>query len=148
MRFVFFTIFLITTLLYIWNGKDQFNKKEWLAFLVKFLLVTVGAFVWALLLVFMVKFFPELGYYRMRWIAVVIPQSIMAILFCKFIVVMLYTIFATILHLHKRHNTQENFSKIASIFTRWGPKVLIGAKCLLSIGATLAFYGIWLADAA
>lgn len=148
MRFLFFSIFLLTTLLYIWNGKDQFNKKDWLAFLVKFLLVVVGAFVWALVLVFVVKFFPGLGYYRMRSLAVIIPESFMAILFSKLLVVLICTIFKTILNFHERHNTRENYSKVTSIFTSLGPKSLIAAKCLSSFGAILVFYGIWLANAA
>lgn len=148
MKFIFFFTFLLITLLYIWNGKDLFNKKDWLAFLIKFLLVVVGGFVWALILVFVVKFFPGLGYYKMRSLAVIIPESFMAILFCKLFVVMLCTIFKTILRFHEHSNTRDNYLKVASIFTHLGPKSLIVAKCLSSFSAILMFYGIWLANAA
>lgn len=148
MRFLFFSIFLLTTLLYIWNGKDQFNKKDWLAFLVKFLLVVVGAFVWAIMLAFTLKFFPGLGYDNMLFLSVIIPQSFGAILFSKLLVVLICTIFKTILNFHERHNTRGNYLKVASIFTRLGPKSLIAAKCLSSFGAIMVFYGIWLANAA
>ncbi|MBS5771814.1 hypothetical protein ACX122_07830 [Kosakonia cowanii] len=148
MKYLFFTIFLLITLFYIWNGKDQFNKKDWLAFFIKFILVALGAFVWGAILAFTLKFFPTLGYDNMLSLSVIIPASFMAILFCKLFVVMLCAIFAMILNFHKNHNTQVNYSKISLFFTRLGPNALIFAKCVVSVAAILMFYGIWLADAA
>lgn len=148
MKFFFFAILLLTTLLYIWNGKDQFNKKEWLAFLVKILLVFVGGFVLALTLVLMLKFFPGLGVSNMRSLSVMLPGSFITILFCKFFVVMLCTIFNWIMRFHERHNTRKNYLKLASLVTRFGPRMQILAKCMASFGAVMMLYGIWLANAA
>lgn len=32
MKFLGFIIFSLVALVYIWNGKDNFNKKEWVVF--------------------------------------------------------------------------------------------------------------------
>ncbi|QNQ21268.1 hypothetical protein HF650_16760 [Kosakonia sp. SMBL-WEM22] len=148
MKYLFFSFFLLTALLYIWNGKDMLSKKEWKSFLLKIALVIPAAMIWGVLLAFTLKFFPALGYDNMLFLSIIFPLSILGVLFSKLLVVLLCTIFTTILQLHENHNTQENYSKIASIFRRWGPKVLIAAKCLSSLGAVMVFYGIWLTDVA
>jgi len=148
MRFLFFIIFLVPTLLYIWNGKCLFTKKEWLSFFVKIMLVSVGGVVWALLVVLALRLFPGLDFETSRSLTAIIPASFMTILLCKFFVVMLCTIFKIILRFHQRHNTRENYSKIASLYTRYGLKLVIFTKFLASFGAVMMFYGIWLADAA
>ncbi|WP_336851832.1 hypothetical protein [Pseudescherichia vulneris] len=144
MNYLGFVVFLIAALVYIWNGKDSFNKKQWIAFFVKFLAVIVGSFVLVLLLTGLRKVFPSITKDTGRQILILFPLSFATILFSKFFVVMLCTIFDIIMRFHKHYNTAENYSKLSLLIRKYGPKMRILAKGLASFGCILIFYGIWL----
>ena len=84
MKWSGFVIFIFITLIYIWNGKDVFLKKEWLSFLMKFLAVLVGAFVLVLLLVGVSKYLHLIDRESARALSVIIPASVMTLLISKF----------------------------------------------------------------
>lgn len=57
---------------------------------------------------------------------------------------MLSAIFDIIIRFHERYNTAANYSKLSSLFNKYGPKLRVLAKCLASFGCILMFYGIWI----
>lgn len=145
MKWMGFSLFVAITLIYIWNGKDHFTKKEWHAFLIKFIAVLIGSFVLVFFLVGITKHIPLITKDTGRLIIAIIPTSFMAILFSKFSVVMLCTIFDTVMCFHKNYNTAKNYSVLLSLVNRYGPGLLLLVKCLGSFGCILVFYGIWFA---
>ncbi|AOR58549.1 hypothetical protein [Pectobacterium parmentieri] len=143
MKWVGFTLFIGFTLIYIWNGTDLFEKKEWRAFGIKFIAVLLGAFFLVFFLVGISKFIPLITKETARTLTVIIPASFVTVLLSKFFVIMLNTIFDIIIRFHERYNTAENYSKLSSLFNKYGPRLRMLAKCLASFGCILMFYGIW-----
>ena len=143
MKWSGFVIFIFITLIYIWNGKDVFLKKEWLSFLMKFLAVLVGAFVLVLLLVGVSKYLHLIDRESARALSVIIPASVMTLLISKFFVITLFTMFRFIMRFHHRYNTAENYSKLSSFGDLYGEKLRVLAKSIASFGCVLMFYGIW-----
>lgn len=143
MKWIGFAIFAVTTLIYIWNGKDLFSSKEWRALCIKFIAVLTGAFILVFLLVGISKFTPLITKETARALAVIIPASFATLLISKIFIVMLSAIFDTIIRFHERYNTANNYSRLSVLFNKYGPKFLVLAKCLASFGCVLMFYGIW-----
>ncbi|MBD3706612.1 hypothetical protein IE983_02535 [Enterobacter hormaechei] len=84
MKWAGLTIFILITLIYIWNGKDLYTKEEWRGFGIKFISVLIGAFVLVIVLVGFSKFIPLLTRETARSLSVIIPASFMAVLLSKF----------------------------------------------------------------
>jgi len=145
MKWIGFILFMIITLVYIWNGKDLFTKKDWYAFLIKYAAVLIGSSALAILLALMGKYLHLMSRETAKMLMVIISASFMTILFAKFFVVMLCTIFDGIMRFHKRYNSEKNYSKLSSIVNKYGPKLRVLAKWLASFGCILMFYGIWFA---
>lgn len=143
MKWIGFILFIIITLIYIWDGKDLFTKKEWRGFGIKFISVLIGAFALVFILVGISKFIPLMTKETARALSVIIPTSFVTILFSKLFVVMLSAIFDIIMRFHERYNTAANYSKLSSLFNKYGSKLRALAKCLASFGCILMFYGIW-----
>lgn len=148
MKFLGFIIFSLVALTYIWNGKDNFNKKEWVVFFVKLSFILVGTFILVFVLIGLREIFPSMTKEDGELVLVVIPPSFVTLLLAKFFVIMLCTIFETIMRFHQRYNTEQNYSILSSLANRYGPGLILLAKCLASFGCILIFYGIWLASAA
>ena len=148
MKFLGFIIFSLVALTYIWNGKDNFNKKEWVFFFVKLSFILVGTFILVFVLIGLREIFPSMTKEDGELVLIVIPPSFVTLLLAKFFVIMLCTIFETIMRFHQRYNTEQNYSILSSLANRYGPRLLLLAKCLASFGCILIFYGIWLASAA
>lgn len=148
MKFLGFIIFSLVALTYIWNGKDNFNKKEWVVFFVKLSFILVGTFILVFVLIGLREIFPSMTKEDGELVLIVIPPSFVTLLLAKFFVIMLCTIFETIMRFHQRYNTEQNYSILSSLANRYGPRLLLLAKCLASFGCILIFYGIWLASAA
>ncbi|WP_163306412.1 hypothetical protein [Enterobacter ludwigii] len=148
MKFLGFIIFSLVALTYIWNGKDNFNKKEWVVFFVKLSFILVGTFILVFVLIGLREIFPSMTKEDGELVLIVIPPSFVTLLLAKFFVVMLCSIFETIMRFHQRYNTVKNYSILSSLENRYGPKLLLLAKCLASFGCILIFYGIWLASSA
>ncbi|MCM7468035.1 hypothetical protein [Enterobacter bugandensis] len=143
MKWAGLSIFILITLIYIWNGKDLYTKQEWRGFGIKFISVLIGAFVLVIVLVGLSKFIPLLTRETARSLSVIIPASFMAVLLSKFFVVMLNNVFDIIMRFHKRYNTAANYSKLLSLSVKYGAKLRLVVKCLASLGCILMFYGIW-----
>ncbi|BBS37070.1 hypothetical protein ACHHY8_08195 [Enterobacter cloacae complex sp. 2024EL-00215] len=143
MKWIGFTLFVIITLIYIWNGKDLYTKKEWRGLGLKFISVLIGSFVLVFILVGVSKFIPLITKETARALTVLIPASFITILFSKFFVVMLSAIFDIIIRFHERYNTAANYTRLSSLFNKYGPKLRMLVKCLASFGCILMFYGIW-----
>lgn len=60
MKFLGFIIFSLVALTYIWNGKDNFNKKEWVVFFVKLSFILVGTFILVFMLIGLREIFPSM----------------------------------------------------------------------------------------
>ncbi|CAH0180861.1 hypothetical protein ACEV60_26125 [Enterobacter ludwigii] len=148
MKFLGFIIFSLVALTYIWNGKDNFNKKEWVVFFVKLSFILVGTFILVFVLIGLREIFPSMTKEDGELVLIVIPPSFVTLLLAKFFVIMLCTIFETIMRFHQRYNTEQNYSILSSLANRYGPGLILLAKCLASFGCILIFYGIWLASAA
>ncbi|EOG8100510.1 hypothetical protein ACLQUA_000768 [Enterobacter ludwigii] len=148
MKFLGFIIFSFVALTYIWNGKDNFNKKEWVVFFVKLSFILVGTFILVFVLIGLREIFPSMTKEDGELVLIVIPPSFVTLLLAKFFVIMLCTIFETIMRFHQRYNTEQNYSILSSLANRYGPGLILLAKCLASFGCILIFYGIWLASAA
>lgn len=143
MNFLFFIIFLLIGLYYVWNGKDYFSKREWLFFIMKFVIIYIGAFALVLLLTGLRKIFPVISKEAGGELVVFIPLSLMTVLALKFLVVMMNVMFSFIMKFHQRYNTSENYSKLASLSNRFGSRLLILLKCVVSFAGFIVFYGIW-----
>ena len=148
MKFLGFIIFSLVALTYIWNGKDNFNKKEWVVFFVKLSFILVGTFILVFVLIGLREIFPSMTKEYGELVLIVIPPSFVTLLLAKFFVIMLCTIFETIMRFHQRYNTEQNYSILSSLANRYGPGLILLAKCLASFGCILIFYGIWLASSA
>ncbi len=70
--------------------------------------------------------------------------SLLSVLGIKFMVVMLCTIFKSIMSFHEKYN-QQHYDNLVSISNAFSSPLLILAKCVISCGSVLIFYGIWLA---
>lgn len=143
MKWTSFTIFIFITLVYIWNVKELYTKKEWRDFGIKFISVLIGSLALIFVLVGVSKFIPLLSRETARELSVILPASFMVVLLSKFFVMMLNVIFDIIMRFHKRYNSAVNYIKLSSLSGLYGPKLCLVAKCLASLGCILMFYGIW-----
>ncbi|MCL2897395.1 hypothetical protein [Brenneria tiliae] len=144
MKWFGFIIFWIMTLLYIWNGKDSFTKREWGIFFIKFITILAACILLVLLSIAILSVYPIISVHTAKTITTILPLSLLSMLGMKFLVVMLCTMFSRILGFHQQHNTAENHAKLSSLSNNFGPALLILAKCLVSAGSILIFYGIWI----
>lgn len=119
-----------------------------MVFFVKLSFILVGTFILVFVLIGLREIFPSMTKEDGELVLIVIPPSFVTLLLAKFFVIMLCTIFETIMRFHQRYNTVKNYSILSSLANRYGPRLLLLAKCLASFGCILIFYGIWLASAA
>jgi len=133
-------------LIYIWNGKDFFRKKEWFVFFIKIASVLIFSFILVFILVGISKYLHLISREAARELVVVIPVSFITILFAKFFVVMLNAIFSIVMLFHKRFNTTENYLRLSVLFNNYGPGLRFFTKCLASFGAAFILYVTWLGN--
>lgn len=144
MKIIAFVIFLIVTIMYVWNGRDNFDKKMWLKFGVKFVLLLFGVIILGFTLKLLVSLFSGFTNEMAGRLMMQIALSFTFILGMKFLVVMACTMFSRMMSIHKTYNT-ENYGKLSSLSNRFAPGLLLLAKVIVSLGSALIFYGIWLA---
>ncbi|MEP8680022.1 hypothetical protein ABKV33_03665 [Enterobacter ludwigii] len=125
MKFFGFIIFSLVALAYIWNGKDNFNKKEWVVFFVKLSFILVGTFILVFVLIGLREIFPSMTKEDGELVLIVIPPSFVTLLLAKFFVVMLCSIFETIMRFHQRYNTV----KIIRFCHRWQTDIAPDCYC-------------------
>lgn len=143
MKWSGFIFFIIIALIYIWNGKDVFSRKEWVSFFKKFLAVLIGAFILVVILVGLSKYLHLIDRESARALSVLIPASVMTMLISKLFVISLFALFRFIMRFHHRYNTSENYSKLSLIGSSYGARLSLFVKVIASFGCVIMFYGIW-----
>ncbi|WP_033477303.1 hypothetical protein [Erwinia amylovora] len=139
-----FIFSLVGVLFYIWNGNDFFDKKAWLRFGLKFLAVFIGIIIFGFALKNLVLVWPVITISRAKFLTMAVGASFTAVLAMKFLIVMRCTMFSWFMRFHKNYNS-ENYQALSSLSKGFSPSLLILAKCAVSCGSVLIFYGIWLA---
>lgn len=142
MEIIAFLFFLIITLYYVWNGKDFYNKSEWTAFGKKFIAVLVGVVIMAFVLKGLVAIIPGFTNNSAGNLMEEIGMSFIFILGMKFVIIMLCAIFSNVIGFHRNYNT-DNYKKFSPLTNKLAPGLLIFAKCIVSLGSVVIYYGIW-----
>ena len=143
MNWLFFIVFLGLALFLIWNGKDRFSRKQWVRMALMLGLILIGTFIIGFFFKWLSLSLSLFSIATARHYTAIVSLSFLCLWGVKLAIVLLCTIFARIMGFHEVHNA-ENYQKISSISNKFGPVLLIAAKCLVSFGAFLMFYGIWL----
>jgi len=143
MHWFFFILFMIWTLALIWNGKDLFNKKQWLLAGLMFVLVLVATVVIGFTLKWLAQSMSLFSVATAKHYSIILSMSFLCVWGLKITVVLLCTLFSGIMGGHKRYNA-ENYEKLSSMTRAVAPGVLIFAKSLITLGSFLMFSGLWL----
>lgn len=144
MKWMFFLICIFVNFYYLWNGNDNFNRKSWLLFGLSFIGVIVGTFIFGFVLKNIMLLWPVITVSTAKFLTMAVGASFTTFLAMKFLVVMLCTMFSGFMKFHKKYNS-ENYQALSSLSNGFSPSLLILAKCVVSCGSVLIFYGIWLA---
>ncbi|WP_065421074.1 hypothetical protein [Enterobacter bugandensis] len=143
MHWFFFIVFMIWTLALIWNGKDLFNKKQWLLAGLMFVLVLVATVVIGFTLKWLAQSMSMFSVATAKHYSIILSMSFLCVWGLKVTVVLLCTLFSGIMGGHKRYNA-ENYEKLSSMTRAVAPGLLIFAKSLITLGSFLMFSGLWL----
>ncbi|WP_228011674.1 hypothetical protein [Enterobacter asburiae] len=143
MHWFFFFLFMIWTLALIWNGKDLFNKKQWLLAGLMFVLVLVATVVIGFTLKWLAQSMSLFSVATAKHYSIILSMSFLCVWGLKVTVVLLCTLFSGIMGGHKRYNA-ENYEKLSSMTRAVAPGLLIFAKSLITLGSFLMFSGLWL----
>ncbi|EKA2117949.1 hypothetical protein OKB64_000259 [Enterobacter hormaechei] len=143
MHWFFFILFMIWTLALIWNGKDLFNKKQWLLAGLMFVLVLVATVVIGFMLKWLAQSMSLFSVATAKHYSIILSMSFLCVWGLKVTVVLLCTLFSGIMGGHKRYNA-ENYEKLSSMTRAVAPGLLIFAKSLITLGSFLMFSGLWL----
>ncbi|MGX9837078.1 hypothetical protein [Enterobacter dykesii] len=143
MHWFFFFLFMIWTLALIWNGKDLFNKKQWLLAGLMFILVLVATVVIGFTLKWLAQSMSLFSVATAKHYSIILSMSFLCVWGLKVTVVLLCTLFSGIMGGHKRYNA-ENYEKLSSMTRAVAPGLLIFAKSLITLGSFLMFSGLWL----
>lgn len=143
MHWFFFILFMIWTLALIWNGKDLFNKKQWLLAGLMFVLVLVATVVIGFTLKWLAQSMSLFSVATAKHYSIILSMSFLCVWGLKVTVVLLCTLFSGIMGGHKRYNA-ENYKKLSSMTRAVAPGLLIFAKSLITLGSFLMFSGLWL----
>ncbi|PZL93294.1 hypothetical protein CKF43_13600 [Pantoea graminicola] len=145
MKFIAFLFFWVVTVYYVWNGKDFYNKQEWAGFGKKFIGVLAGIVVLAFFLKGLVFVVPGFSNNLAGDLMEEIGISFIFILAIKFMIIMICTLFSGIVGFHKKYNA-DNYARFSPVADKLVPGMLIFAKCIVSLGSIVIYYGIWLAN--
>lgn len=143
MHWFFFIVFMIWTLALIWNGKDLFNKKQWLLAGLMFVLVLVATVVIGFTLKWLAQSMSLFSVATAKHYSIILSMSFLCVWGLKITVVLLCTLFSGIMGGHKRYNA-DNYEKLSSMTRAVAPGLLIFAKSLITLGSFLMFSGLWL----
>ena len=143
MHWFFFILFMIWTLALIWDGKDLFNKKQWLLAGLMFILVLVATVVIGFTLKWLAQSMSLFSVATAKHYSIILSMSFLCVWGLKVTVVLLCTLFSGIMGGHKRYNA-ENYEKLSSMTRAVAPGLLIFAKSLITLGSFLMFSGLWL----
>ncbi|MGM8432045.1 hypothetical protein [Enterobacter cloacae] len=143
MHWFFFILFMIWTLALVWNGKDLYNKKQWILTGGMFVLVLLATVVIGFLLKWLAQSISLFSLATAKQYSIIFSMSFLCVWGLKFTVVLLCTIFSGITKGHKRYNA-ENYEEMLSVTRTVSPGLVIVAKTIISLGGFLMFSGLWL----
>ena len=143
MKWIGCIFFTLITLAYIWNGKDFFNKNQWLLAGLMFVLVLVATVGIGFTLKWFAQSMSLFSIATAKQYSIIFSMSFLCVWGLKVTVVLLCTIFHGVIGAHKKYNA-ENYEKISSITRVVGPGLLIVAKSVVSLAGVLMFSGLWL----
>ncbi len=143
MHWFFFILFMIWTLALIWNGKDLFNKKQWLLAGLMFVLVLVATVVIGFTLKWLAQSMSLFSVATAKHYSIILSMSFLCVWGLKVTVVLLCRRYFRDYGGHKRYNA-ENYEKLSSMTRAVAPGLLIFAKSLITLGSFLMFSGLWL----
>lgn len=143
MHWFFFILFMIWTLALIWNGRDLFNKKQWLLAGLMFILVLVATVVIGFTLKWLAQSMSLFSVATAKHYSIILSMSFLCVWGLKVTVALLCTLFSGIMGGHKRYNA-ENYEKVSSLTRVAAPGLLIVAKSAVPWEAYLCFqvYGL------
>ncbi|WP_338560836.1 hypothetical protein [Erwinia sp. E_sp_B04_7] len=144
MNVIAFLFFLAVAVYYVWNGKDFYKKKDWVGLGKKFIAVLIGVVILAFVLKGLVEIIPGFSNNTAGDLMEKIGMSFIMVLGMKFLIVMLCAIFSRIMDFHRIYNA-KNYQKFSPLTIKVAPALLIVAKCIVSLGSVVIYYGIWLA---
>lgn len=134
---------MIWTLALVWNGKDLYNKKQWILTGGMFVLVLLATVVIGFLLKWLAQSISLFSLATAKQYSIMFSMSFLCVWGLKFTVVLLCTIFSGITKGHKRYNA-ENYEEMLSVTRTVSPGLVIVAKTIISLGGFLMFSGLWL----
>lgn len=143
MNWLGFFLFLVLALILIWNGKDRYDKKDWLFCGLMLICVLVGTLIIGFIFRWLSESWSLFSLERAQQLAAVWSMSFLCLWGVKLVITLLVAIFSYIMKFHKTHNA-ENYPKITSTTDRFGPPLLVVAKVFVSLASFLMFYGLWL----
>ena len=142
MNWVDFGCFFILSLFSIWNGKDVFNKKQWINMGLKLVLICFVTFVFALTFSFLQSYWTNMPVHMIEKSLLLISSSFLCVWMVKLLVVIACLMFGNIINFHKKYNSIA-YNKIGLIVNKLSKPLLISLKCLVSLASFLMLYGIW-----
>ncbi|THD35003.1 hypothetical protein ERD80_15260 [Pantoea sp. R102] len=145
MKILAFFFFRIVTVYYVWNGKDFYNNKEWAGFGKMFISVLAGIVVLAFVLKGLVLIVPGFSNGLAGDLMEEIGVSFIFVLGMKFMIIMICALFSGIVAFQEKYNA-DNYARVSPATSKLVPGMLIFAKCVVSLGSIVIYYGIWLAN--
>lgn len=106
MKLIAFLFFWLFSVYYIWNGKDFYNKSEWVGFGKKFVGVLIGIVVFAFILKGLVAVVPGFTNDAAGDLMEEVGMSFIFIFGTKFVILMLCAIFSKIMGFHRNYNAE------------------------------------------
>lgn len=143
MSWLGFFFFLTLSLRYVWNGKDNFSKKDWVLFFAKIFSVLIVTALFGRVMYSMIMAWHFMSIPEAKKITASLGGAFIAVLGSKFLVVAIFSIFSNMLGFHKQHN-EKNYEKISSLSKAISPSLVLFVKCLVSAVSAMMLYGIWL----
>lgn len=143
MSWLGFFLFLVLALILIWNGKDRYDKKDWLFCGLMLICVLVGTLIIGFIFRWLSESWSLFSIERAQQLAATWSMSFLCLWGVKLVITLLVAIFGNIMKFHKTYNA-ENYPKITSTTDRFGPPLLVVAKVFVSLVSVLMFYGLWL----
>ena len=143
MSWLGFFFFVILSLWYVWNGKDNFSKKDWVLFFAKIVSVLIVTALFGRVMYNMIMAWHFMSIPEAKKLTASFGGAFIAVLGSKFLVVAIFSIFSNFLDFYKKHN-EKNYEKLSSLSKTISPSLILFVKCLVSAASALMLYGVWL----
>lgn len=145
MEIVAFLFFLLVTVYFIWSSKISYGRKTLAdigkGFIGIFIAITAIGFV----LKGLVAIIPGFTRNAAGDLMEALGASLFFIWGMRFILVGLCNMFGIFMDFHRKYNA-ANYRKFSPITNKLAPGLFIFSKVILSLGAIVIYYGIWLVN--